>query len=232
MPRFILRFNNLMQGHQPFVRMRTKLFNIVTFKAGGNRQDDIGKSTRRGPLMIQYHHGFQLLPCLDHAITILLRMEWIRRAVDRHFNIRPVNVSPLKATFCPAPAGSQRCVRWGYAPMRRENPLYTSPVEDSRSLPARRVQVRWMSPYHRRCNASQTLRRRPASQFAQPYWPAPPASGILFAMMHALYAPTAHKLGPAFDQQAGEITDLLRRQATDLRCPFGIFGCLSLSPSR
>ena len=89
MSRFILRFDDLMQRHQPFIRMRTELLNIVTFKAGGNGQDDIGKTARRGPLVIQHHHGFQLLPRVDHAIPVLLRMKWICRAVDRHFDVRP-----------------------------------------------------------------------------------------------------------------------------------------------
>jgi hypothetical protein len=51
MPRFV-RFNNLMQRHQPFIRMRAELLNIVTFKTGGHRQNDIGKTARRGPLVI------------------------------------------------------------------------------------------------------------------------------------------------------------------------------------
>ena len=42
-------------------------------------------------------------------------------------------------------------------------------------------------------------------------------------MVHALYAPTAHKLCPPFHQQAGEVSDLLCRQAADFSRPFGIF---------
>ena len=88
MSRFKLRFNHLMYRHQPFIRVCTELLNVITLKARGHRQDDIGKTTGCCPLMIQNDHGFQLLPRLDHAVTILLRMERIGGAENRHFDIR------------------------------------------------------------------------------------------------------------------------------------------------
>ncbi len=51
-------------------------------------------------------------------------------------------------------------------------------------------------------------------------------------MVHTLHAPAAHKLCPAFDQQAGEVADLLRRQAADFRRPFGIFRLLVAFPKQ
>ncbi len=51
-------------------------------------------------------------------------------------------------------------------------------------------------------------------------------------MMHTLYAPAPHKLCPSLDQQAGEVTDLLRRQTTDFGRPFGIFRLLVTLPKQ
>lgn len=83
---FELGFNHLANRHQAFVGMGAKLFDVISFIARGDRQNNIGKAARRGPLVVKHYHGFQFFPGFYHAVAILLCMERVRCTIVTRYH--------------------------------------------------------------------------------------------------------------------------------------------------
>ncbi len=91
-PGFVLRGHDLLHRHQMLVAVVAGHGEIVTFKGGGGRQDDIRVFRSSGPVALGDHHQLRLLPGADQAIGILVMGKVCPARPPDKANVREVPV--------------------------------------------------------------------------------------------------------------------------------------------